>query len=106
MSASVGVYVATAIYLAIGWSTEEGLGFEWYSELEMGPCRRGQDYQRHARLLDAEPCVSTILWRPLSPLEQDEDEPPVPEQGYKLYEPEWVPADQPDQMGRWRKLQL
>ena len=106
MSASVGVYVATAIYLAIGWDTEEGLGFEWYSDLGMGPCRRGEDYQRHARLLDAEPCVSTILWRWPSPLEQDEDEPPVPEQGYKLYEPEWVPADQPDQMGRWRKLQL
>ena len=48
MSASVGVYVATAIYLAIGWDTEEGLGFEWYSDLGMGPCRREQDYQRHA----------------------------------------------------------
>jgi hypothetical protein len=57
MSASVGVYVATAIYLAICWDTEEGLGFEWYSDLGMGPCRREQDYQRHARLLDARQCT-------------------------------------------------
>jgi hypothetical protein len=91
MSASVGVYVATAIYLAIGWDTEEGLGFEWYSELMMGPCRTQEGYRKHARLVDAEPCMTT-LFNPPSSLDKDEDEPPVPEQGEKLLEPEWVPA--------------
>ena len=109
MSASVGVYVATAIYLAIGWDTEEGLGFEWYSDLGMGPCRREQDYHRHARLLDARPCMTT-LFNPPSSLDKDEDEPPVPEQGVELFDQVWVPADQPTSNeplpGHWLKLRL
>ena len=109
MSASVGVFTAAAMFRAIGGETQSELGLEWYSELMMGPCRTQEGYRKHARLIDAEPCVTT-LFNPPSSLDKDEDEPPVPEQGEKLLEPEWVPADQPtphqDRNGHWRKLQL
>ena len=109
MSAVVEAVLATVLFLAIGEGTERDLGFEWYSALEMGACRRQEEYRKHARLLDAEPCI-TKLFNPPSSLDKDEDAPPVPEQGYKLYEPEWVPADQPTSneplLGHWLKLRL
>jgi hypothetical protein len=109
MSLVVEVTEAAAIFLAIGEGTEYGLGFEWYSEMEMGACRRQEEYRKHARLIDAEPCVSKLFSPPFF-LDQDEDAPPVPEQGLRLIEPVWMPADQPtphrNGAGRWLKLQL
>ncbi len=109
MSASVGMFTAAVMFLAIGEETQSELGLEWYSELMMGPCRTQEGYRKHARLVDAEPCVTT-LFNPPSSLDQDEDAPPVPEQGVKLFEPIWVPADQLtphlNGPGLWLKLQL
>ena len=95
MSASVGVYVATALFLAIGGDSEEDMGFAMYMHEGMGPCVTVADAKRHLRLLDAEPCVSRMFIPHTL----------VPHDG-KLLAPMEVPADQPNSRGHWMNLQL
>jgi hypothetical protein len=95
MSVSIGVFTATAMFLAIGWDTEDTMGFEMYMHEGMGPCMYFEDARRHLRLLDAEPCVSK-MFIPYPLMLHDE----------KLLSPREVPADQPNRQGHWMKLQL
>lgn len=109
MSASIVTATVVLMFLAIGEETQFELGVEWASELMMGPCRTQEGYRKHARLIDAEPCVTT-LFNPPSSLDKDEDAPIVAEQGMELFVPLWVLADQPTRhlngAGQWLKLQL